>query len=798
MEISYQWLLRFLPGLPAAELVGEKLTACGLEVESVTPVLSVPGGLEGVVTGFVRSAEKHPDADKLSICQVDTGAEAESQIVCGAPNVAAGQTVLVALPGATLYPAEGEPFKIKKSKIRGAESNGMICAADELGLGSDHSGIMVLDTAFAPGTPAAEALNLQPDYIFSIGLTPNRADAASHFGVARDLRALFGEMPVFPDSAFDRSQMLAQNPAPAVSIEALEACGIYALQRIEGLEVKPAPEDMQKLLRNAGLNPMNVVVDITNYMLMGYGQPMHAFDADKIQGNISVRFARRGETLITLSGAELKLQEDDLIIADASGPVALAGVIGGKESAVSAETQNILLETAWFHPDAVRKTARNHQINTDASFRFARGTDPESVLKFQEIALGVYAGICGGKICGAASVAQTEIPAGAEITFSLKDFYRLSGIQIPEAEVIQILESLEIQVQAQAEKVYALKVPAYRVDVRRPQDVYEDILRIYGYERVPVSGNMPSAPVFPLADREVAVRHLLADQLAAKGYYEILTNSLVSRAAAGEAGVQMKNPLSEEHAAMRSTLLDSGLEVMAYNKNRKAADLRFFEFGKIYHPSDTGFQETLQLAVWLGGERSPDHWRGKSAEADLFTLTALVEWIQSGLQQKISREESADPDFEYGFILKAGKEILGRYGLVSQSKRDKADVNAAVYYLELDWKRLFKAVGKKVQDYQELPKFPSVRRDLSLVIPEGVSWDQVRSSIQSADPGLIRAVDLFDIYTSSAEQGKKTSYSVSVTLSDPGNTLQEARIEKTLEKILNRVKDQTGAVLRDN
>lgn len=793
MDISYQWLQAFLPGLPAPDVVAERLTACGLEVESVTPLVPIPGGLEGVVTGLVISAEKHPDADKLRVCQVEVGGEAPLGIVCGAPNVAAGQTVLVALPGATLYPAEGEHFKIKKSKIRGVESNGMICADDELGLGTDHSGIRVLEEAFSPGTPAAQALNLMPDYIFSIGLTPNRADAASHWGVARDLSLLFGLPVQFPDAGIAHPVVADSH---SVHIEAAQACGLYTLQRIEGIQFGPSGERLRKPLQSVGQQTLNAPVDITNYVLLGYGQPMHAFDADKVQLPISVRFARAGERLVTLAGSELTLLSDDLIIADASGPIALAGVIGGRDSAVSESTRAILLETAWFHPDAVRKTARNHQLNTEASFRFVRGTDPQAVNKCRELALALFQSECGGTLSGPCLQAVGVLPEPAVVSFSIRDFYRLAGIEIPEAEILRILTGLEIQVEATGTQEYRLTIPLYRVDVRRPQDVYEDILRIYGYDQVPVSGQMPAAPVFPMADREIYLRHQLGDQLAAKGFYEILTNSLVSREAAGESGVGMKNPLSEDHAALRSTLLPSGLEVLAFNRNRKAADLRYFEFGKIYGHAGEQFTETLQLGIWMAGNRNEDHWQEKSNAVEIFTLSSVVEWLTAGLQQPISREAYSDSELSWGWQLKAGKEILGRYGRVRAELTRKADLSLPVYYLEIDWKRLYKTMGKNVPEFRELPKFPAVRRDLSLTIPAGLSWQRLQEVIRSVDPGLIRSVDLFDVYTAPEAAGGRTSYSLSVVLQDPRNTLQEDRIAGVMEKILNKVTEQTGAILR--
>jgi phenylalanyl-tRNA synthetase beta chain len=799
MEISYQWLQCFLPELPSAEEVGARLTACGLEVEAITPLLPVPGGLEGVVTGMVVSAEKHPDADKLSICQVMVQPDIISQIVCGAPNVAAGQCVLVALPGATLYPKAGEPFKIKKSKIRGAESNGMICADDELGLGEDHSGIRVLDKAFEPGTPAAQALNLLPDYIFTIGLTPNRADAASHLGVARDLAVLYQQKLIFPDS-FETAINPSEGKGPEVYIESSEACGVYSLQQIEGVQIITSPDAILNKLKSVGAQTMNVVVDLTNYFLLGYGQPMHAFDADRVKGNVTVRFAHTGESMTTLAGELIQLLPDDLVIADESGPIALAGVIGGKESSVTPETKNILLETAWFHPDAVRKTARNHQIHTEASFRFARGTDPYAVHRWRELACHLYALYAGGKICGKPSIAEGKLPMPAQISFTLKDLHRISGMTISGEEVKAILQGLEMEILSEGEggSSFEINVPAYRVDVHRPQDVYEDILRIYGYDRVPVSGRMPSAPVFPFADREIYLRHLLADQLAAKGFYEILTNSLVPATQTGELGVKMKNPLSEEHAALRESMVNSGLEAIAYNRNRKAGDLRFFEFGKTYHLAADSFAESMKLSVWIAGNRQEDHWQGKAEGVEIYTLSSIVEWLSQGLQQPVMREETSDSELSWGFVLKAGKEQLGRYGRVNQEMTQAHGLSVPVYYLEADWKRLFKSIGKAVPEFKELPKYPAVKRDLSLLIPEGLSWQKLKTVIEQTDPALIRSVDLFDVYSSGEGEEKKTSYSLSIVLQDPGNTLQEVRIQKVMERILQKVQEQTGANLREN
>lgn len=790
MDISYQWLQGFLPALPEPARVAELLTACGLEVESVRTEVAVPGGLEGVVTGKILTAVKHPEADRLQICTVDTGAGAPAQIVCGAPNAAAGQTVLVALPGATLYPKVGEPFKIKKSKIRGAESHGMICADDELGIGESHEGIRVLDTEFAPGTPAASALNLQSDSIFMIGLTPNRADAASHLGVARDLAVLTQQTLQWPDR--DTLEIAVTPAQYSVYIDAPEACGIYRLQKIEGLHNGPSPDALQQKLKAAGLNVLSHIVDITNYMLMGYGQPMHAFDADKVQGDIRVRYAQAGETMVTLAGDALTLKADDLIIADASGPIALAGVIGGKATSVDADTRNILLETAWFHPDAVRRTSRNHQIHTDASFRFARGTDPASVARYARIAVQLYLSQFPAKGACAAAIATGVLPQPAEISFSLADFHRLAGIQITAQEVERILRGLEMEVSTDA-GMWKIIVPAYRVDVLRPQDVYEDILRIYGYDQVPVSGRMPAAPVFPLADAEFALRDSIATQLSAKGFYEILTNSLVPAAAVGAQGVVMKNPLSEEHAALRSRMLPSGLEVIAHNRNRRQQDLRFFEFGKTYATSENGYTETLKLCIWFAGDRRPLHWKEKGAAADIFTMSSIAEWIIGSMGTSIQMEAYEDTDFDFGNALMQGKQQLGRYGKVSSDLCAQYDVSIPVYYLEMDWKAIFKTAGKRMPVYQELPKFPAVRRDLSLLVPSGLRWMDMQRVILKSDPSLVRQAELFDVFTS--PEGKR-SYSVAITLQDPSNTLQDARIEKCMEKITLQLSETCGATVK--
>jgi len=800
MEISYLCLLKFLPDLPSPEQVGEILTACGLEVEFIHPLPAVKGGLENMVVGQVKQLEKHPDADKLSVCQVDTGANGVLQIVCGASNVAAGQSVLVALPGAVIYPEGEESFKIKKSKIRGIESNGMICSAFELGLSKDHSGIMVLETEYKAGTSGAEALQLKTDYIFSIGLTPNRADAASHLGVARDLSAILNQQIQYPDAVFsdDNKRSLAKTELTRVRLEAPETCGHYRLQRIEEVQGITLSKDLKHMLSACGISSIHPLVDITNYMLLGYGQPMHAFDADRVSGDIVVRYAIPGEIFISLSGASLPLEPDDLIIADEKGPIALAGVIGGQRTAVHENTRNILLETAWFHPDAVRKSARNHQIHTDASFRFSRGTNPDAVAYMQSIACELFTQSGSGKICGEAQEVLGLKPRSAIIHFSMSDFHRLSGIQPEVKTVLDILQALEIQVREIGEDTYEARVPAYRVDVLRPQDLYEDILRIYGYDKVPVSGKMPASPVYALQDREMALRNLLSDQFAAKGFYEILTNSLVPAKAAGEEGVHMKNPLSEEHAALRTSMLPSGLEVLAYNRNRKIQDLRFFEWGKVYFPSETGFQEKLMLAVWMSGNRREEHWREETAGVDIFSLSSLVEWLNSGLQQSLEIRTASPDDFEYGFNLFLGKENIGRYGHVKESLCSAYDYNAPVYYLEIEWKALYKATGKKTVEYSDLPKFPSVRRDISLWVPEGVQWKTLQDCIYITDPGLIQSVFLFDVYTAKSELGGKTSYSIGITLQDMKNTLQEARIDKVMEKILKNIQEKTGAVLRDN
>ncbi|NBV14659.1 MAG: phenylalanine--tRNA ligase subunit beta [Sphingobacteriia bacterium] len=788
MKISLQWLQKYLPELDLSpEVIAEKLTGCGLEVEHWEQVYPVPGGLVGLVVGKVEKVEAHPDADRLKVCQVDIGVSPWSQIVCGASNVAEGQTVIVALPGAYLPAVD---LTLKKSKIRGVFSEGMICALDEMGLGEDHSGILVLDSIFPPGTPAAQALGLTADVVFEIGLTPNRSDAASHLGVARDLAAVLELSFQYPDvPALSRLSSLS------VQLEVPQYCSQYCVTLIEDIQPFEIPEEYTRWLKVVGAGSISPIVDITNYFCLGWGQPLHAFDADKVVGNISIRLAQSGEEMLPLFGDKIKFKGGELIIADSNGPIALAGIMGGKETGVTSETRRIILESACFHPEVIRKGIQSSGINSEASFRFARGTDPSMASKVIQVASYLLQQLSKGKIT-ARGEALGEKQASAQFSFSLSDFERISGMSVPPSRLEKIMNSLEVEWESEPQG-WRVTIPAYRIDVKRPQDLYEEFLRILGYDQVPLSGVLPSAVVFPIKDQELEIRDSISIALAAWGWREILTNSLVSQQSVGEQGVKMKNPLSEEHAALRESLLPSGLAVISHNANRKQATLKLFEWGKVYSTASEGYSETLLIGLFITGARKEgvDQWREKSTPADWFTLSGVYQWIA---QQAHANWQLApiteNPELAYGWSIQQGNQSIGKMGLVSEILTKQADIRNEVYYLEVEAKALFKAIHKHKPVYQELPRFPSVKRDLSLVIPAGISFHQIETLILKTDSKLIREVHLFDQYQS--KENGQVSYSISILLQDLNETLTDSKIEGIIEKILQKLEKELGVTLR--
>ena len=808
MTISFDWLKTLFPTpLPAAE-VGALLTGSGLEVESLEELESIPGGLRGVVLGTVLTCERHPDADKLSLTTVSVGDATPRQIVCGAPNVAAGQRVVVALEGATLHPTVGEPFKIKKSKIRGAASEGMICAEDEIGLGQSHAGIMVLDTDLPDGTPAAEYFGRGSDVVFEIGLTPNRADAASHYGVARDLRALLGQPVHLPDVSAFAAPAGGENIK--VTIEDEQACPRYAGLLLDGVQVGPSPEWLQRRLRSIGLSPINNVVDVTNFVLHELGQPLHAFDAAAITGNhIRVKRAEANEHFITLDNVARTLSADDLVIADTNGaPLALAGVFGGKTSGVGAGTTRVFLESAYFAPAGVRRTSQAHGLKTDASFRFERGTDPYMVPVALKRAALLLQEVAGAR---PAAPVVDEFPhpiPNNPVRLRLARVARLIGQEIPAERIREILTGLDIEIEEETtaetkHQEWLLQVPPYRVDVTREADVIEEILRIYGFNNVALRPHNAASFLspFPNPDPEV-VRQKIASLLSGQGFSEIITNSLTNSQyfeqadAPAENLVRILNYNSQDLNVLRPTLLTSGLEVVRHNLNRRQRDLKLYEFGRTYQPVAGGYQEKTVLGLWLTGNFSAETWQHPTRKATYHDAAGAVQQVLAALGfPTAASAPTQHPGLAGGVGLLVQNQLVGNVGAVSPPVLKRLDVSQPVWYAELDWDWLLKKY-KATLTARELPRFPEVRRDLSLVVDKAVTFEQLRAIAQKTEKKLLQSLNVFDTYEGDRLAADKKSYSVSFTLQDPTQTLTDQAIDQVMQRLMQQFEQQAGALIR--
>lgn len=817
MTISFDWLKTLFPTpLPAAE-VGALLTGSGLEVESLTDLESIPGGLRGVVLGTVRTCERHPDADKLSLTTVSVGDETPRQIVCGAPNVAAGQRVVVALEGATLHPTVGEPFKIKKSKIRGAASEGMICAEDEIGLGQSHAGILVLDTNLPDGTPAADYFGLAADTVFEIGLTPNRADAASHYGVARELRALLGQPAHLPDvRAFATP---ADGANIRVTLEDDQACPRYAGLLLDNVQVGPSPEWLQRRLRSIGLSPINNVVDVTNFVLHELGQPLHAFDAAAITGgHIRVKRAEAGELFVTLDNVARTLTAADLVIADANGaPMALAGVFGGKISGVGPGTTRVFLESAYFAPAVVRRTSQAHGLKTDASFRYERGTDPYMVPVALKRAALLLQEVAGARIAAPVVDEFPHLIPTNQVRLRLARVTRLIGQEIGEERIREILTGLDIKIEEETaeeipnsslpilnSKVWLLAVPPYKVDVTREADVIEEILRIYGFNNVALRPHNSASFLspFPNPDPEV-VRQKVASLLSGQGFSEIITNSLTNSQyfekadAPDEKLVRILNYNSQDLNVMRPALLHSGLEVVRHNLNRRQRDLRLYEFGRTYQRTAAGkYQEKTVLGLWLTGSATAETWQHPTQKATFHDAAGAVQQVLAALgHPQAAPQPTQHPYLAGGVGLLVQNQPVGNVGAVSPQVLKRLDVSQPVWYAELDWDWLLKKY-KATLTARELPKFPEVRRDLSLVVDKSVTFEQLRTIAHRTEKKLLQGLNVFDVYEGDRLDAGKKSYSVSFTLQDPTQTLTDQAIDQVMQKLIQQFEKQAGALIR--
>ena len=820
MEISYKWLKEYVDFDLTPQETADVLTSCGLEVDSLEEVQTIKGGLKGLYVGKVLTCEMHPNSDHLHITTVDLGKGEPQQIVCGAPNVAAGQKVIVADLGCVLYDGDKE-FVIKKSKLRGVESNGMICAEDEIGVGTSHDGIIVLPEDAPVGQPAEEYYHLESDWVIEIDITANRSDALSHWGVARDLYAWLKRngyntslhRPDCSEFTVDNTNLPID-----VEIENTEACKRYACVSITGCEVKESPEWLQDKLKVIGLRPINNIVDITNYVMMAYGQPMHCFDADMVKGNkIVVRTQPEGTKFVTLDGEEHTLGEHDLSICNAEEPMCIAGIFGGKGSGTYDTTTNVVLESAYFHPTWIRKSARRHGLSTDASYRFERGIDPNGIIYALKQAAILCKQLAGGKVSMEIKDVYPTPIADARVQLDYEYVDRLIGKKIGNDMIRSIVESLEMKVVSETDTGLELDVPAYRVDVQRPCDVVEDILRIYGYNNVEIPTQLKSSLTI-LGDEDKAYHHqnVISEQLVGCGFREILNNSLTKTAYYTELNhytedttVKVMNPLSSDLGVMRQTLLFGGLESVCRNVNHKMPNLRFFEFGNCYHFSPEknndedpikAYTEEMHLGMWLTGKRVEGSWAHADEQSNFYELKAYVMNIftRLGVNPGIVVAEKSDNNvFGKALALKArsGK-LLCEMGTVSHKLLKKMDIDQDVFYADINWNNIMRAIKKNETLYHDISKFPSVSRDLALLIDKSVEFEQIEQIARQTEKKLLKSVELFDVYEGKNLPEGKKSYAVNFILQDETKTLNDKQIEAIMTKLINNLKQKLGAELR--
>ncbi|WP_338375582.1 phenylalanine--tRNA ligase subunit beta [uncultured Flavobacterium sp.] len=809
MRISYNWLKQFIKIDWESEETAALLTDLGLEVEGVDKFESLKGGLEGIVVGHVLTCEKHPDADKLKITTVDLGdGNAPVQIVCGAPNVAAGQKVPIATIGTKLYDKEGNAFEIKKGKIRGQESHGMICAEDELGLGEGHDGILILNEDLKPGTLGKDVFNIESDEVFEIGLTPNRADAMSHWGVARDLKAgliqsnVTSELITPSVSSFNVDRRTLKI---AIEVENKELVPRYCGVTISGVTVKTSPSWLQNRLKAIGLSPKNNIVDVTNYVMHELGQPTHAFDANKIKGNkVIVKTVKAGTKFTTLDGVERELDAEDVMICNAESPMCIAGVFGGIESGVTEHTTNIFLESAYFNPVSVRKTAKRHGLNTDASFRFERGIDPSITEYALKRAALLIQEVAGGEITSDITDVYPKKIEDFSVFVTFDRINKVIGEELKKETIKTILTSLEIKINNITESGLGLTIPSYRVDVQREIDVIEEILRVYGYNSIGFNTKVSATIANSPRTEEYKVQNIISDQLCSQGFNEMMANSLtspdyikLSEQLTENETVHIINPLSTELSAMRQSLLFSGLEAISFNINRKKSNLRLFEFGKTYHKVENGYDERKHLCLYLTGNKTAENWNTTATKSDFFMIKGYVMALLTriGLDQKVSTLPVENDVFSEGLALAIGRETIAEFGIVKKSIGKSFDIKQEVVYADINWAAIQKYVSNKLK-LTEISKFPEVRRDLALLIDKEVTFEALYKIAKQTDKTLIKEISLFDVYEGKNLPENKKSYAMSFIMSDDKKTLEDKQIEKVMQKLQANFEKEVGATLR--
>jgi phenylalanyl-tRNA synthetase beta chain len=808
MKISYNWLKQFIKIDLKSEETAALLTYLGLEVETVDSFQSIKGGLEGIVVGEVLTCEKHPDADRLKVTTVNIGEANPVQIVCGAPNVAAGQKVPVATIGTKLFDKEGVEFQIKKGKIRGQESHGMICAEDELGIGENHDGIMILDENLIPGTTLASILEVENDEVFEIGLTPNRADAMSHWGVARDLRAgmlMKGTHPELITPSVSSFRVDKRTFKVDIEVKDNKQTPRYCGLTISGITIKPSPSWLQNRLKAIGISPKNNVVDVTNYVLHELGQPLHAFDASKINGKILVQNVASGTKFTTLDDVERSLHEEDIMICDEKGPLCIAGVLGGKDSGVSEKTTNIFLESAYFNPVSIRKTAKRHGLSTDASFRFERGIDPTITEYALKRAAILIQEVAGGEIT---SDIIEYYPKKMEDFTTIINFERINkliGQELPKETIKKILVSLDIKINSVSETGLGLVIPAYRVDVQREVDIIEEILRIYGYNNIKFSNKLNATVFRAPKNEDYKIQNIVGSLLNANGFHEMMSNSLttpIHNALIPEIKedftVKLLNPLSSDLSVMRQTMVFSGLESISYNINRKNSDLKFFEFGKTYHKMPSGFEERKRLSLFMTGQMNQEHWNTKQNPSDFFYFKGYIETILNKVtihDIKYKPIESDNEIYSEGLMVFKGQDLIATLGVLKKTITKNFDIKQTVFYADLDWALILKSIQTKIK-FQEISKYQEVRRDLALLIDQQTSFEQLHQLAFQTDKKILKEVNLFDVYEGKNLPEGKKSYALSFILQNDTQTLTDTQIDKVMQQLQEKFETEAGAVLR--
>ena len=808
MKISYNWLKQFIKIDWSAEKTSELLTDLGLEVEGLETFESIKGGLKGIKVGHVLTCEQHPNADRLKITTVDIGEELPLNIVCGAPNVDKGQKVAVATIGTTLYTAEGEAWSIKKGKIRGEESHGMLCAEDELGVGKSHDGIMVLDSSLEIGTSLANHYNVEDDLVFEIGLTPNRADAMSHYGTARDLMAGMSQHGINTKLISPSvSGFHIDNRGLKIDINIVDKlkapryCGLT----ISNIVVKDSPVWLQNRLKSIGLSPINNIVDATNYVLHDLGQPLHAFDAEKISGKkINVQTVKSGTKFVTLDGVERLLHEEDLMICDADKPLCIAGVFGGENSGVSQNTTSIFLESAYFNPVSIRKTAKRHALNTDASFRFERGIDPNITKYALKRAALLITEIAGGKISSDLIDEYPNKIMDSQVFLSFDKTNKLIGQEIPKETIKSILSALEIKVNNITETGLGLTIPAYRNDVQREVDVIEEILRVYGYNNIGITNKLNASISNTSKFENHKIENIVANQLVGQGFYEIMTNSLttdkydsISTQLDPASNVKILNPLSTDLSVMRQSLIFSGLETLAFNINRQQSDLKLFEFGKTYHNVEGRNDEFNHLSVLITGNKTEKRWNSNETEVSYFYLKGLITAIFDRLGiKKLKSSPLLNDIFSEGQQLIVGKHSIVEFGSLKPKTLSEFGISQSVFCANFNWDNLIKVINQNTIKFKEISKYPEVRRDFSLLINEDVTFEILYKLAKQSENNYLKDVNLFDVYTGDKLAEGKKSYAISFTLQDDKKTLKDSQIDKIMSKIQKRFESELGAELR--